>query len=322
MEQLTLTLSNIGITLARMFAFLAGLLVVVGVILMILRPKSRAKYFFLLPGVLWILAFTLFPLVYSLVLSFTNAVLGRPTTFNGLNNYARIFSDRNLHEAVSVSVFLTLGSLTLTLLLGVFVAWLFNHDLPGIKRLRAIITMPLFAAPIALGYLGVIIFNENAGPVNNVIRALGGDPVKWITDAWSARVAVLITDVWQWTPFVFIVVLAAMQGISEELYESARLDTSSNWSLFRNITFPLIAPALGTVALLRLVETFKILDIPRTLTVGGPGQATRTFSYYAYQTGLVSPFNQGYASAQAYVVVILCIIISSVYFARVRDRFE
>jgi multiple sugar transport system permease protein len=322
MELLTLTLNNVGITLLRLAGFVGGLLLIVGVLLLIVRPKSRAKYFFLLPGVLWILGFTLFPLVYSLGLSFTNAVLGRPTTFAGVANYAKIFGDRNLHESVTVTLLLSLSSLILTLVLGVLVAWLFNHDLPGVRRLRAIITMPLFAAPIAIGYLGVIIFNENAGPVNNIIRALGGGGVNWITDAGAARVAVLITDVWQWTPFVFIVVLAAMQGVPEELYESARLDTSSNWTLFRNITFPMIAPALGTVALLRLVETFKIFDIPKTLTAGGPGQATRTYSFFAYQTGLVSPFNQGYASAQAYLVVIVCIIISSIYFARVRDRFE
>ncbi|MBC6937912.1 MAG: ABC transporter permease subunit, partial [Chloroflexi bacterium] len=116
-------------------------------------------------------------------------------------------------------------------------------------------------------------------------------------------------------------VLAAMQSIPDELYEAARLDTGSGWAVFRSITFPLIAPALGTVALLRLVETFKILDIPFSMLGGGPGSATQTYSYYVYITGLRN-FNMGYASALAYILVIIAIIISTVYFWRVRARFE
>jgi multiple sugar transport system permease protein len=284
--------------------------------------KSRAKYYFLMPGVFWVLAFTLFPLLYSLYLSLTNARLGRDTEFIGFQNYVNLFSDQKAGEVALFSAFLTVGSVTLTMVLGTFIAWLFNHDVPGLKALRAILTMPLFAAPIAVGYMGVVIFNEQHGPINNVIASLGGAPVSWITAPWPARFAVLITDTWQWTPFVFIVALAAMQGIPEELLEAARLDTNSAWRIFRHITYPLIAPALGTVALLRLVETFKILDVPLTLTGGGPGQASQTYSFYAYLQGLRSPFQQGYASAMAYLVVILCIIISSIYFWRVRARFE
>jgi multiple sugar transport system permease protein len=291
--------------------------------------KNRAKYYFLMPGVVWILLFTLFPLIYSLGLSFTNYRMGRESSFVGLQNYGQILGigvdakdvDLKVRDVAAVSLFNTVGSVTLTLVFGTLIAWIFNHELPFLRQMRAIITMPLFAAPIAVGYLGVMIFNETAGPINNILRFLGGPGVKWIIDPWGARFAVLITDVWQWTPFVFIVVLAAMQAIPDDLYESARLDTKSNWALFRHITFPLIAPALGTVSLLRLVETFKILDIPLTLTTGGPGAATQTYSYYTYLEGLRN-FRLGYASALAYVIVILAIIVSSIYFWRVRARFE
>ena len=291
--------------------------------------KNRAKYYFLMPGVIWILLFTLFPLIYSLGLSFSNYRMGRPSSFVGLQNYGQILGigvaekdvDMKVRDVAAVSLFNTVGSVTLTLTFGTLLAWIFNHDLPFLRQMRAIITMPLFAAPIAVGYLGVMIFNETSGPVNNILRFLGGKGVNWIIDPWGARFAVLITDTWQWTPFVFIVVLAAMQAIPEDLFESARMDTKSNWALFRHITFPLIAPALGTVALLRLVETFKILDIPLTLTTGGPGAATQTYAYYTYLEGLRN-FRLGYASALAYIIVILAIIVSSIYFWRVRARFE
>jgi multiple sugar transport system permease protein len=290
--------------------------------------KSRAKYFFLMPGVAWILIFTLFPLIYSLYLSMTNFRLGKQPTLVGLTNYSAILGldgkggDAKARDTAGFSAFLMVGSTTATLFFGTFVAWIFNHDLPLLRQMRAIITMPLFAAPIALGFLGVIIFNERDGPLNNVLQGLGLERVKWIIDPWGARFAVLITDAWQWTPFVFIVVLAAMQAIPDDLYESARLDTKSNWIQFRYITFPLIAPALGTVALLRLVETIKIIDVPVSLTGGGPGAVTQTYSFYAYQTGLRGSFQLGTASALSYLVVILATIISSIYFWRVRARFE
>jgi multiple sugar transport system permease protein len=266
--------------------------------------------------------------VYSLYLSTTNFRLGREPSNVGLQNYAEILGldgeggDEKARNTAGFTAFLAVGSTTLTLISGTFIAWVFNHDIPFLRQMRAIITMPLFAAPIALGFLGVIIFNETAGPINNILQGLGLGRVQWFIDPWGARFAVLLTDVWQWTPFVFIVVLAAMQAIPDDLYESARLDTKSNWSLFRHITMPLIAPALGTVMLLRIVETFKAIDIPFSLTRGGPGSVTQTYSYYAYETGLIGSFQLGDASALAYLIVIVAIIISSIYFARVSARFE
>ena len=289
-----------------------------------MKSRNRARLFFLLPGALWVLCFTLFPLLYSLGLSFTDKRMGRrtrPGEFIGFQNYRDIFQDNRVAEVMEMTLFIILGSVLLTIVLGTFIAWLFNHEIPGLRAFRAILTMPIFAAPIALGQLGMILFNEQSGPINHMIRSLGGEPVYWITDPWSARSAVLIVDVWQWTPFVFIIVLAAMQSIPDELYEAARLDTSSPWSIFRRITLPMITPALGTVTMLRLVETFKILDIPYTLTGGGPGVSTQTYSYYIYLEGLRF-FDMGYASALAYLLVVVAIIISSIFFWRVRHRYD
>ncbi len=289
-----------------------------------MKRKNRAGLFFLLPGVVWVLCFTLFPLAYSLYLSFTDKRLGRrqrPVEWIGLDNYREIFGDVRVHEVLEMTVFVVVGSVVLTVVLGTFIAWLFNHDLRGLRAFRAILTLPVFAAPIALGQLGMILFNEQSGPVNHMLRALGSEGVFWLTDPWSARFAVLLVDAWQWTPFVFIIVLAAMQSVSDELYEAARLDTSSAWTMFRRITFPLIAPALGTVTMLRLVETLKILDIPFSLTGGGPGVSTQTYSFYIYLEGLRN-FDMGYASALSYLLVIVAIIITSLFFWRVRARYE
>jgi multiple sugar transport system permease protein len=290
-----------------------------------MRSKSRAGLYFLLPGVIWVLIFTIFPLLYSLVISFQRRRLGRPASWIGFGNYADIFSDGRVGETVTTSIFLTVSSLLLTLLLGTFVAWLFNQQVPGLNIFRGIMTMPIFVAPIALGFLGKVLFNEQSGPINHLLRTVipiaEYEGVKWFTSPWGGRTAVMFADVWQWTPFVFIVTLAAMQSIPDDLYEAARLDTASEWDLFSRITLPIITPAIGTVAMLRMVETFKILDIPLSMTGGGPGSATQTYSYYIYITGLKN-FNQGYGSALAWLLVIIAIILTTIYFVRVSDRFE
>jgi multiple sugar transport system permease protein len=310
--------------------------------------KNRIGIFFLLPGVIWLLVFTIFPLIFSLGLSFTDRQLARPGSgqFIGFQNYSNVFTglasglidprtdlgqsvfgpnarvDLRIGETLQATLYLMAGSTLLTLLLGTGIAWLFNHDIPLVRVFRSVMTMPLFAAPVALGFMGLILFNEQSGIINTMIRTItGGQWVPWFSQPWPARTAVLLLDTWQWTPFVFVVVLAAMQSIPTELYEAAKLDTRNSWQMFSKITFPLILPALGTIGMLRLVETFKILDIPLSMLGGGPGSATQTYSYYAYQVGLKN-FQMGYGSALAYVLVIVCIILSTIYFRRMRARYD
>jgi multiple sugar transport system permease protein len=130
-----------------------------------------------------------------------------------------------------------------------------------------------------------------------------------------------MVDVWQWTPFCFLVLLAGLQSLPDEVYEAATLDTSSGWDVFRYITLPLLTPVIFTVSILRLVESFKMLDIPFGMTSGGPGSATQTLSYYIYMTGLRSS-NYGYASAIAYILLIILFMISLSFFSRLRKIYE
>jgi multiple sugar transport system permease protein len=284
--------------------------------------SKRTGLFVLLPAVVWILTFTVFPLIQSLWISFQSMRLGRPSKFAGWNNFERVFTDDRVREVLYTTAFLSIGGLILTLTFGVAMAWLFSRDIPGIRFIRAALTMPLFTAPVAIAFASIALFNETNGPVNNLLAALGvDDPVLWLSDPRIARVTVLIVDSWQWTPFVFIIVLAAMQAVPEDLYEAARIDTNSEAKIFFKVTLPLIMPAIGTVAILRFVETLKILDVPLNLTAGGPGLATQTYSYYTYITGLRS-FNLGYGAALSWVLVILCVIITTIFFAINKKRYE
>jgi multiple sugar transport system permease protein len=287
-----------------------------------MQERRRIKWLFVGPGIVWVLAFTIFPLLYSLRLSFYKARLGRPETFAGLENYRRAFSDYRFWDTLEVTLIFVVASVTLTVLLGLGLALLFHRPMRGQRFFRSIFILPLFVAPIALGYLGLTIFHEEVGAVNTVLRAMGMVNLPaWFSDVWLARLAIILVDVWQWTPFCFLVLLAGLQALPEEIYEAAMLDTDSGWDTFRFITFPLLLPVLFTVTILRLVEAFKVLDIPFSMTSGGPGAATQTYSFYIYLTGLRN-FNQGYASALAYLLLILMVFIAFFFFNRLRQLYD
>jgi len=284
--------------------------------------RSKVKFLFVLPGILWVLAFTIYPLIRSLTLSFTNARMGRTGQFIGLQNYIRAVGDYRFQNSVGVTLFFAISSVVLTVGIGLGLALLFNRPMRGQRVFRSLFTMPMFTAPIALGYLGLTIFHEDVGAVNTILRALGvADLPRWGSEIWTARAAIVLVDVWQWTPFCFLVLLAGLSALPEEVYEAAVLDTSSGWDIFRFVTLPLLSPVLFTVIMLRLVEAFKMLDIPFSLTNGGPGAATQTMSFYIYLTGLRN-FNQGYASAMAYFLLIAMMIIAMIFFRRMRQNFD
>ena len=305
-----------------------------------------ARFVFLLPAVLWVLAFTVFPLGYSLGISFSkiddrvevtrervpmldeagNPVLNnrgeprlrtvtqrqniREWSFQGFSNFARIFRDDQVKSAVRVTTVFVLVAVTVQLTLGMGLAVLFNRAIPARGLLRSVMILPIFATPIAVGYLFFTIFYEEGGP-------LSFTGIPWLSNPSWALVSVILVDVWQWTPFAFLVFLAALQGIDEELMDAARLETESAWQIFLHVTLPLLQPVIIIVLLLRLAEALKLFDIPFALTGGGPGIATQSYSFLAFRTGL-RYFDVGYASAMAYCMLVVVMIIVTVFFNRLR----
>ncbi|MCI0529352.1 MAG: sugar ABC transporter permease, partial [Nitrospira sp.] len=145
--------------------------------------------------------------------------------------------------------------------------------------------------------------------------------VAWLSDPFWALVAILILEMWQWTPFCFLVFLAGLQSLPEEIYEAASLDYSSQWQIFKRLTLPLLQPIIIIVLLLRLIEAVKVLDFPFILTKGGPGTATEVYSMFVYRTGLKF-FDLGYASALAYLLLIVMMVIITLFFKRMREIYE
>lgn len=285
------------------------------------RSSDRSKFLFLTPAALWVLAFTIFPLLYAVYTSFFSFRFGQINQFVGLENFMRLFRDENLRTSLRVTLIFVASTVAVEMIFGFGLALLLNREIRGRNILRAVNTLPLFATPVAVGYLGITIYYEQNGPINSLIRALGGDIIPWLSDPFWALVAVILVDVWQWTPFVFLVSIAALQGLPQTLYEAAKVDGASNFDLFRYITLPLMAPILWLILLLRLVEAFKVFDIPVSLTLGGPGRATEVFSLFTYRTALRF-FNHGYAAAQGFLLLVIVMVIVSFLFSRIRRVYS
>ncbi len=281
-----------------------------------MRWNSPLKYVFLLPAVLWVVGFTIFPLLYSLRLSFVRVNIGQEDVFVGWANFARAFSDPNVWNAARVTLTFVVVGVTVQLVLGLLFALLFNRNLPGRGALRTIMTLPLFATPVGIGFLFVTIFHEEGG----FIRSVLGVRAPWLSNPDWALVSVILVDVWNWTPFVFIVLLAALQSVPEEYYEAGRLESSSRWTLFRHITLPILQPTIILVIVLRMAEAFKVFDIPFSLTNGGPGNSTETFTMLTYNT-YRRFFDFGYGSALAYLLLLAIALVVTSFFSRIRQAY-
>lgn len=283
--------------------------------------KDNSRWAFLLPAVIWVLLFTIFPLIYALSTTVWSFRYGVRNQFVGFDNFVRLFTDANLRNGLRVTFVFVASTVLVQMLLGFGLALLLNREIRGKNILRALMILPLFATPVAMGYLGITMFYEESGPINGFIQALGGNKISWLSNPFWAMVAIIIIDIWQWTPFVFLVSLAGLQGLPQDLYEAAKVDGADGWQLFRGITLPLIAPTLWLILLLRLVDAFKVFDIPMSLTLGGPGRATEVYSMFTYRTGLRF-FDHGFAATQGLLLLVIVSIIVSLLFGRIRSLYE
>ncbi|MDQ3227299.1 MAG: sugar ABC transporter permease, partial [Chloroflexota bacterium] len=272
------------------------------------RARDRAKWFFLLPGVVWILLFTIFPLLYAIRMSLHAYRFGIEGAFVGLGNFQRLLTDAVLHEDLVTTFQFVISSVAVEMVVGVSLALLFNREMRGRGLLRTLATLPLFATPVAIGYLGITLFYEEGGPVNAFIQTLGGSQVPWLSNPFWAKVAIILLDIWQWTPFVFLVSLAGLQGLSQDLTEASEVDGAAWWQSLVFIILPLMAPLLWLILLLRAIEAFKVFDTVVTLTAGGPGRATEVISRYTYIT--MRKFSDyGYAAAQGFLLLLIVAIL-------------
>jgi len=184
---------------------------------------------------------------------------------------------------------------------------------------RILLLIPLFSTPVAIALMGPNVFYEEGGPVNGVLMSLGLPKVYWLSDPNIAIWTVTLLDIWQWTPFVFLVSLAGLQGIPVELYEAAKIDGASGYQVFIRITLPQMTPVLLTILFFRLVDCLRIFDLPFVMLGGGPGISTESFTVYIYKLAFRG-FNFGY-SASLTIFFLLLVLLSSNILIRRLSRY-
>jgi multiple sugar transport system permease protein len=285
------------------------------------RPRDRAKWMFLLPAVGWILLFTIFPLLYAVRMSLHAYRFGQEGAFIGLGNFQRLLTDDVLHSDLITTFQFVISSVAVEMVLGIGLALLFNREMRGRGFLRTLATLPLFATPVAIGYLGITLFYEQGGPINAFIQLLGGSQIPWLSNPFWAKVAIILVDIWQWTPFVFLVTLAGLQGLSQDLVEASEVDGAGWWQNLFHIVLPLMAPLLWLILLLRMIEAFKVFDTVASMTLGGPGRATEVISRYTYLT--MRKFSDyGYAAAQGFLLLLIVSILIALFWGRIKHNYE
>lgn len=282
---------------------------------------DRAKWLFVGPAIIWILLFTLFPLLYAMRTSFYAFRSGKMLRWVGMDNFRNLFQDEALMADLRRTVTYVVVVVAVEMVLGFALALLFNREMRGVSSLRTIMVLPLFASPIALGYLGKTIFYEIDGPVNRAIEALGGTAIPWLSDPTWAFVAIMIVDIWQWTPFVFLVSLAGLQGLPQDITQAAEVDGASAFQRLYSITIPLMAPILWLILLLRTIDAFKVVDIVVSMTLGGPGRATELYGFYVFRTARRF-FNYGAAAAQGFLLLMIVMVLVSLLWGRIKNLYD
>ncbi len=272
----------------------------------------RLAYLFLAPTVVVLLSLSIYPLIYSLSVSFQ--VESSQGTRWSLGNFQRLLSDGFFLSAIGHTLIYAISALTLEFLIGLGLALLLNQQIRGRAFFRAALLVPMMLPAVVVGVIWRLMLNPNFGAVNGTLQGVGVDTesLTWTASPGMAMVSVILVDVWQWTPFVFLVLLAGLQAIPQEPYEAALVDGSNNWQTFRYVTLPLLKPAILIVLLLRTMDLLRVFDQIFILTEGGPGFATETVALYIYRTAFRF-FDFGYAAAMSFVLLAFTNVISLIY---------
>jgi multiple sugar transport system permease protein len=264
-------------------------------------------WLFVGPTVLLLLAFNIFPLLWTVWLSFTNYRANRPgldTLWVGLANYQRVLNDEAIWENMRATAHFLCWSIALQLVLGFALALLLNRRFRGHSFWSTAILLPMMLAPAVVGTFWKYFFEPQYGIFNAIVAFLGG-PAKFtmLDDVQLSPWAIILVDTWMWTPYVMLLLLAGLRSIPPYLYEAAEIDRASEWTKFWRITLPMVMPFILLAVLFRTIENFKMFDLVDQLTNGGPGSVTELASIHLKREAF-EKWRTGYASALAIILFV------------------
>ena len=286
--------------------------------------KLRTGLILIVPTCIILAIINLYPFFYALYLSFHKYNLTRVAKgakFIGFGNYAAAFSDPRFINSVVRTLIIVIAAVTIEFILGFALAFVLNSKLRGMDTIRKLSIAPVTVMPVVSALIWFYILNQRYGIVNWALGLAGIPAQPWLTNPALATLSIVIADVWQWTPFIMLVILAGLNALPEYVYEAAQIDGLSDWQQFRWVTLPLLMPVILIIILLRLMDAFKLFDLPYVMTQGGPAGATETLSYYIYIQAFQF-FEIGRAAAFAILMLILIIIISQIFVRRLYKEEE
>ena len=268
----------------------------------------KHKFVFLFPGLFVLIGILIFPIIFTIRLSFSGGNSYTPEmNFIGITNYIRLFTDDpRFWESFFRLSFLSVTTVILQYILGFSLALMVWRDIKFKRFFRVMFLIPMMTTPVIMTVIWRTFFHESLGPVNDLLGAFGVGP-KWLSDPATAKITVIIVEVWQWTPFMFLLLLAGLLSLPKEPFLAAAIDGASAFRKFVFVTFPLMAPISIGAIIIRLIEASKIMDTVFVLTSGGPGTATETSSFYIYIKGL-REFQMGYAATLSFTYLVIMII--------------
>ena len=287
---------------------------------------ERKHYLVLLgPTLLVLLALLLYPTGYVLVVSFRDYELTDPAAgspFVGFENYTMLLTDPTFFTALWKSIVFTVGSVALSFVIGLAIALLLSRrDLRGTGFTRTAILIPMILTPMVIGAVFRFMLERDNGIINQILGLVGIERYPFLADPTWAMVSIILVDVWQWTPFAVLVLLAGLESLPEEPFEAARVDGATRWTEFRYITLPLLAAPIAVVLLIRTMDAFREFDKIFIMTAGGPGVATETLPLFLYRAGF-QDFDMGLSAATGVIMLIIVTLVSLFYVRQIHSTEE
>jgi multiple sugar transport system permease protein len=282
--------------------------------------QQRFMLFLIAPAALLLLLFQVVPIVIGANASFRDWALYNPKKiWVGLEHYRAVLTDPAFLDVVLPNTFLFMVvSVCGALALGLALALLLNRPFRGQRLVQTILLVPLMVAPVIAAIMMRWMFNDQFGIVNAVLEGLGFEGQPWLVQRWTAFGVILLTDIWLWTPWFTLLLLAGLQSLPREPFEAAEIDGTSTWRVFTHLTLPMLQPVIVVCVVIRAIDAFRTFDIVWTLTGGGPGRSTELFSLYAYVLAFLN-LDLGRGSAAA-IVGGLIILVVGIGMYRLVDR--
>jgi len=293
-----------------------------GFLAWLMAPERRGPLL-VTPAIAMLVVMNIFPLLWSLGLSFFNYRANRlaAPSFRWFTNFERVLTDDTVWERFQTTAVIVGSSVLLQLIIGFLLALLFERAFPLRRILLMLVLTPMMLSFVAVGVFFKLFYEPTFGLVSQFLSIFTGQPFVVLSTPAGALTGIIIADAWMWSPFVMLLVLAGLVSVPKYLYEAAEIDRASWWRRFRTITFPYIKGLLLLAILFRTIETFKLFDIVYIITAGGPGSSTETIAVYVYRLAF-QYFRTSQASALAYIVLFVVIVLTSLYLYAVRRTSE